>query len=199
MKAVEAVLGDGEGSVTDQIADAEQRAKDAASEDATTKANQALADAKTYTNEEVAKDRARLEALETDTHKHTNLELLETYTQTEADLADAVAKKHEHANADVLNGIDADDVTKWDNAEQNAKDYADGQINTAIEEAKTDASNKDAVVLAEAQKGIAAVQTSVDGVAEDVADHESRLAAIEEIEFVEASEDDILGMFNTTA
>lgn len=49
-------------------------------------------------------------------HTHTNLELLETYTQTEANLADAVAKKHEHANAEVLNGIEAADVAAWDKA-----------------------------------------------------------------------------------
>lgn len=58
-------------------------------------------------------------------HEHKNLELLETYTQTEANLADAVAKKHEHANAGVLDGITADKVAAWDASEQNAKDYAD--------------------------------------------------------------------------
>lgn len=41
------------------------------------------------------------------------------------------------------------------------------QIATAVEEAKADASNKDAVVLAEAQKGIAAVQAAVDTKAND--------------------------------
>ena len=39
---------------------------------------------------------------------------------------------------------------------------AKSELNTAIEAAKTDASNKDAVVLSEAQKGIAAVQSAVD-------------------------------------
>lgn len=58
-------------------------------------------------------------------HEHKNLELLETYTQTEANLADAVAKKHEHANAGVLDGITAEKVAAWDASEQNAKDYAD--------------------------------------------------------------------------
>ena len=240
MKAVEEALGDGEGSVADQIADAEQRAKDAAAEDATTKANQALADAKTYTNEEVAKDRERLDALEADNHTHAN--------QAELDkIADG-------------------DVAKWNAAEQNAKDYADSQIGAAVEEVKTDASNKDAVVLAEAQKGISAVQgaldahtedtdihvtaddktkwntasdkahehdnadvlsgisaekvaawdsaeadaiakaeelntamtTRVDGVAEDVADHETRLASLESVEYVEAEDSEILALFNKT-
>lgn len=58
-------------------------------------------------------------------HEHKNLELLETYTQTEANLADAVAKKHEHTNAGVLDGITAEKVAAWDASEKNAKDYAD--------------------------------------------------------------------------
>ena len=43
-----------------------------------------------------------------------------------------------------------------------AKSELQGELATAIEGAKTDASNKDAVVLAEAQKGIDAVQLAVD-------------------------------------
>ena len=69
-----------------------------------------------------------LEALSGNSHSHDNKALLDTYTQTEEDLADAVAKKHEHANAEVLNGISAEKVTAWDAAEQNAKDYADGLV-----------------------------------------------------------------------
>jgi hypothetical protein len=38
----------------------------------------------------------------TDTHTHINLSLLETYTQTEANLEDAVLKKHAHANYTLL-------------------------------------------------------------------------------------------------
>ena len=74
---------------------------------------------------------SRLEALEAisgQSHVHDNKELLDTYTQTEADLADAVAKKHEHTNKDVLDGISSEKVAAWDAAEQNAKDYADGLV-----------------------------------------------------------------------
>ena len=39
-------------------------------------------------------------------HSHANKELLDTYTQTEANLADAVAKKHEHANKALLDTYD---------------------------------------------------------------------------------------------
>ena len=70
----------------------------------------------------------RVDALETNTHTHGNKALLDTYTQTEADLADAVAKKHSHANADVLNGITANKVSAWDAAEANAKSYADEKV-----------------------------------------------------------------------
>ena len=94
----------------------------------------------------------RVDALEGSNHSHTNKALLDTYTQTEADLAAAVAQKHTHANKTVLDGITSTKVDAWDNAatqghihsnktaldsitaakitawdaaEQNAKDYAD--------------------------------------------------------------------------
>ena len=74
---------------------------------------------------------ARLDALEAisgQSHVHGNKELLDTYTQTEVDLADAVAKKHEHENKGVLDGITAENVAAWGAAEQNAKDYADSLV-----------------------------------------------------------------------
>jgi len=49
-------------------------------------------------------------------HSHANKELLDTYTQTEANLADAVAKKHSHANAEELAKIASGDKAKWDQA-----------------------------------------------------------------------------------
>lgn len=70
----------------------------------------------------------RITALEEIDHEHTNKALLDTYTQTEANLADAVLKKHEHANKAVLDGITAEKVTAWGAAEQNAKDYADTEV-----------------------------------------------------------------------
>lgn len=47
-------------------------------------------------------------------HTHANKELLDSYTQTEADLANAVAKVHEHGNKTVLDGITSDKVASWD-------------------------------------------------------------------------------------
>lgn len=64
LQAVEAKMGDGDGSVSSMIATAKQEAIDAAATDATTKSNKALEDAKAYADGEVAKDRARLDAVE---------------------------------------------------------------------------------------------------------------------------------------
>lgn len=58
----------------------------------------------------------RVTTLEGKAHTHSNKALLDTYTQTEANLADAVAKKHEHSNKAVLDGITAEKLTKWDEA-----------------------------------------------------------------------------------
>ena len=94
----------------------------------------------------------RVTALEGATHTHANKALLDTYTQTETDLADAVAKKHEHTNKTVLDGITSEKVAKWDAAEQNAKDYADGladdydaagAANQALADAKAYTDEKD--------------------------------------------------------
>lgn len=41
----------------------------------------------------------------TNSHSHSNKSLLDTYTQTEANLADAVSKKHSHSNKTVLDYI----------------------------------------------------------------------------------------------
>ncbi len=60
----------------------------------------------------------RIATLEGKAHEHANKALLDTYTQTEANLADAVAKKHAHANATVLDGITDTKVATWDAAVQ---------------------------------------------------------------------------------
>lgn len=58
--------------------------------------------------------KAKVNAAAEGNHSHANKALLDTYTQTEADLADAVAKKHAHANADELAKIADGDKAKWD-------------------------------------------------------------------------------------
>ena len=171
LQLVEAQLGDGENSVSDLIDTAKQEAIDAAAEDATTKANAAEENAKKHATDLNDAMNARVEALEAIDHDHSNLELLETYTQTEADLADAVAKKHEHENADVLDGITAEKVAAWDSAEADAIAHADG-LNTAMVE-KTDATN------------------------EVVAGIDERVAALESVKYTFATEEQIKSLFPT--
>lgn len=65
----------------------------------------------------VAYDHSQVSGNSTIHHTHANKELLDTYTQTEADLANAVAKVHEHGNKGVLDGITSDKVNSWDGKE----------------------------------------------------------------------------------
>lgn len=97
----------------------------------------ALSSAKAYTDEKDTAMDTRVDALEAASHTHSNKALLDTYTQTEADLADAVAKKHSHANATVLDGITAEKVSAWDSAESNAKSYTDALANGQVATNKT--------------------------------------------------------------
>lgn len=57
---------------------------------------------------------AKVNAASQGNHSHANKALLDTYTQTNANLADAVSKKHSHTNASILNAITADKVAAWD-------------------------------------------------------------------------------------
>ena len=74
-----------------------------------------------------ADERTKWNTAEGKAHEHANKDLLDAYTQTEENLADAVSKKHSHSFVEAeLNKIKDGDVAKWNAAEQNAKDYADG-------------------------------------------------------------------------
>lgn len=53
------------------------------------------------------------------------------HTSSLADIEDAVAKRHEHTNKTVLDGITSDKVANWDAAEQNAKTHANS-LNDAM-------------------------------------------------------------------
>ena len=86
----------GDGTVTEQI-------------------NSAINDLK---NGDIKSATDRITTLEGKSHEHANKTLLDTYTQTEADLADAVAKKHEHANAAELAKFADGDKAKLDSAVQ---------------------------------------------------------------------------------
>lgn len=65
----------------------------------------------------VAYDHSQVSGNSTIHHTHANKELLDTYKQTEADLANAVSKVHEHGNKSVLDGITSAKVNSWDGKE----------------------------------------------------------------------------------
>ena len=67
----------------------------------------------------VAYDHSQVSGNSTIHHTHANKELLDTYKQTEADLANAVSKVHEHGNKSVLDGITSSDIANW-NGKQNS-------------------------------------------------------------------------------
>lgn len=179
----------GEDSVADQIADAvADGVADAvaqAATDATTKANTAESNAKAYTDEKDTAMNARVEALEAVDHEHANKDLLDTYTQTEENLADAVAKKHAHENKEVLDGITAELIAKWNASEQNAKDYADG-LNTAMT-TKVDGidgrvtANAEAIALKASQADLTALTERVTTAETGIVANASAIAAFQPI------------------
>ena len=104
---------------------------------------------------------AKITALQGTNHTHSNKALLDTYTQTEANLADAVSKKHSHANKAELDKIAEGDVAKWNAAEQNAKDHADGLV-----EAETAARG---TAISGLQTQINEIKTTADGAIQEIA------------------------------
>lgn len=69
-------------------------------------------------NGEIKANADAIDALEAKSHEHSNKALLDTYTQTEVDLADAVAKKHSHTNKTELDKFATGDKAKLDSAVQ---------------------------------------------------------------------------------
>ena len=128
---LESAVGES-GSVATDIATAKSEAISTAAADATSKANQALADAKTYADGLNTAMDTRVDALEADTHSHVNkteLDLIATGDKAKWD--SAADKAHTHDNKTVLDGVTATKVSAWDAAESNAKTYADG-LNSAM-------------------------------------------------------------------
>lgn len=81
--------------------------------------------------------KAKINTVAEGNHSHANKALLDTYTQTEADLADAVSKKHAHANADELAKIADGDKAKWDAVAADHLTSADKTtLENSIKEAK---------------------------------------------------------------
>ena len=100
-------------------------------------------------------------------HSHNNKALLDTYTQTEADLADAVTKKHAHANADELAKIADGAVAKWNAVVADHLTSADKTtLEGAIKEAKQ--AGTDANTALEAYK--VTNDAAIEKITEDIAD-----------------------------
>lgn len=163
LDAIEGKLGSGAGSVTEQIAAAKSEAISTAAADATSKANQALTDAKKYTDDEIDKvettvatntsaisgvaDRVTtaegdITTLKGASHAHTNKAQLDKITEDKLTAWDnAATKAHEHSNKTTLDGITDDLVSKWNTAEANAKDYTDAEIAKFVPVTETEINN----------------------------------------------------------
>lgn len=163
-----------------------------------------------------------IQGLQDAKHTHSNKALLDTYTQTEANLADAVSKKHAHDNKTVLDGITSAKVTAWDAAEGNAKDHAD-DLNTAMDtrmkvvEGKAhEHGNKTVLdgITSEQVTGWDALEGKLEqakiDIGMDIANQfeqhnnlqnsaisglNSRIKKLEDVSFVEISDDEINAMF----
>ena len=77
--------------------------------------------------------KSQIDANTTNRHSHSNKTLLDTYTQTEANLKDAVSKKHSHSNSSVLDTTTASFTT----AKDTALSQATADINILKEQVKT--------------------------------------------------------------
>lgn len=137
LDAIEAQLGDGEGSVADMIAEAQAAAEATAAADATAKANAAEAAAKGHADGLNTAMSARVDALEAIDHEHANkaeLDLIASGDKAKWDAAAAIA--HEHGNKTVLDGITAENITTWNTVTSKAAQAdltAVGDRVTAIE------------------------------------------------------------------
>ena len=128
LDSLEGKVGTGDTTVDSKISTAKQEAIEAAAQDATQKANQSLADAKTYTNEEVAKDRLRLDALEAIDHDFASADTaLETALKKYTDEEDAKIE----ARVDSLEAASATHALASDLTTANGKiTTAEGKIST---------------------------------------------------------------------
>lgn len=131
-------------------------------------------------------------------------------------LQDAVASAHNHANKDVLDGITAGQVTAWDAAEQNAKDYADGivsglsgniityvnnasgNIETALGSYATSADTVSAIATAKSEVIGTTGDTSSDTTIEGVKKYVDEKVAGESIASVDVNNKDAMAISATT-
>lgn len=171
--ALEGAIGES-GSVADDIATAKQESIDAAASDATTKAGQAESNAKAYTDTEVGKDRARLDAIEAiEHHTHSNKTVLDGITAEKVTGWDnAAAKAHEHSNKTVLDGITSENVTTWNTVTSKA---AQTDLDNAVERI---AANEGAISTLNTTVADKAEQDDLDAAVERIAKNETDIASL---------------------
>lgn len=151
VNAVEAKLGDGEGSVSKQIeaavkvetdariaADSALDGKITTAKAAADKAQGDVDALKTSKADQTALDavagrvttvEGKVKTLEGASHTHANMDVINGITAGDvANWNSAHTKEHAHANKAVLDAISEAKVSAWDAAEQNAKAYTDGKI-----------------------------------------------------------------------
>lgn len=117
----------------------------------------AMASKDTVAESDLATDlKAKVNAAAEGNHAHGNKDLLDTYTQTEANLADAVSEKHSHSNKSVLDNISAAKVSAWDAKSDFSGDYNDLENKPSIPAAYTHPTNHPVSMIT----GLAAVATS---------------------------------------
>lgn len=137
--SIETKLGDGEGSVSAQIAAAvkvETDARVAADSKhdtdiaAAKKAgDDAAAAVTTLQDGKVAENATAIAALQTDSHTHANKTVLDGVTTAKVTAWDgAVTAQHSHSNKAILDAITQAAVDSWNAAEKNAKAYIDEKI-----------------------------------------------------------------------
>lgn len=127
-------------------------------------AGTAIADAHTHTNKTLLDTYAQTETdladAVTKKHDHSNKSLLDTYSQTEANLSDAVSKKHDHSNKSLL---DSYSQTEANLADAVSKKHSHSNQSLLDTYTQTEANLADAV----SKKHSHANKTYIDKIGED--------------------------------
>ena len=194
LDVIEAQLGEGEGSVSDQIADAKAEVLEEIAADLAEAKEELKTDASNKDAVVLAEAQKAAQAVQTSLDTHTGNGDIHVTAEQKTQWGEAYTQRHTHANKDVLDGITAAKVTAWDAAEQNAKTYADG-LNTAMTTKVNGvidrvAANEGAISGINTTLASKAAQTELDSVS-------GRVATLEtwRDNFVECSETDIADLF----
>ena len=198
--SLETAVGES-GSVATDIATAKQEAIDAAEADATTKANQALADAKSYTDTKVSATQGEVDALETRVGTaEEDIDALQTAIAEGGSVAVAIANAQKAAD-DAQGEVDALETVVAGKASSADLTVLAERVTTAEGEIDTLQSEMDAVEKKAADNATAisnnataiatkASQTDLDNAVKRIAANETAIA-----EFVEITEAEINALF----